>query len=218
MPAMRLILLPLFALVTACAPVLPATLNYAWPPSVAEYTAVNEQDGVESRFTVREVWQGPFQQGTWQVWQVESFVVDSTGIRSARKEHMAHGPDGWALLQVGGGGGEDRRFEPPLILLRGEVLVGDAWFAEGGSSLGPVSHGCEVLDWAGCTGGVTSRCVTDYGPTRTVTERDFCPEAGLRGVRTTQLQDEEVVADFRTVGPVRATGERPKAPALVKLP
>ena len=200
----------------ACAPLLPATLRYAWPPSVAEYTALSEREGEESRFTVREVWQGPSQKGSWQVWQVESFVVDSTGIRSGRTEHMGHGPGGWALLQIGGGIGEERRFEPPLILLRGEVQVGDAWFAEHGSSQGPVTHGCEVLPYMGCEAGVTSRCVTDFGSHRSVAERDFCPEGGMIALRSNQVRGEEIVGALRTVGPIKATGERPKPPSPIK--
>jgi hypothetical protein len=209
-------LLFVFAGLSACAPVLPATLRYAWPPSVAEYTAVAEADGKENRFTVREVWQGPTQRGSWQVWQVESFVVDDSGIRSARVEQLGHGAAGWALLQVGGGGDEERRFEPPLTLLRGEVQVGDAWFAEHGSSLGPVTHGCEVLPYLGCERGVTSRCVTDFGSHRTVAERDFCPEGGLVAMRSSQVRDEQVIGELRTVGAIKATGERPKPPPPAK--
>ncbi len=203
-------LLLILASLSACAPLLPTTLRYAWPPSVTEYTAISEQDGLESRFTVREVWQGPTQRGSWQVWRVESFVVDGAGIRSGRTEHMGHSPAGWALLQVGGGGGLDRSFEPPLTLLRGDVQVGDAWFAEHSSTQGPVSHGCEVLPYVGCEKGVTSRCVTDFGTHRSIAERDFCPEGGMVALRTSQVRDEKVVGELRTLGPIKATGERPE--------
>lgn len=209
-------LLLLFVGLPACAPLLPPTLRYAWPPSVAEYTAVSEADGEENRFTVREVWQGPMQKGSWQVWQVESFVVDSTGIRSGRTETMGHGPEGWALHRIGGGAGEARGFQPPLVLLRGDVQVGDAWFAEHGSSLGPVTHGCEVLPYMGCEAGVTSRCVTDFGSHRSIAERDFCPEGGMVALRSNQVRDEQIVGALRTVGPIKATGERPKRPPMIQ--
>ncbi len=213
MRAVRLLLSLFLLLLCSCAATLPPVLRYAWPPEVVEYGALQETGDDKRKVTLREIWSGPSTQSAWQVWQVETLVVDHTGIRPGQTEHLGFAPGSWALLAVGGGEAPMRNFEPPLLYLRGEVEVGDAWFGEHATEEGSVTHGCEMLEYAVCEGGVTSRCVTDFGDYRAVTERDYCPEQGLRAWRREQVVNDVVVARMRNDGPLKARGEAPKRPS-----
>lgn len=206
-------LLPLCLLLLAsCATSLPPVLRYAWPPEVVEYGAVQERGTDRQRVTLREIWNGPSTRGSWQIWQVETLIVDQTGIRPGQTEHLGFAPGAWGLLAVGGGDAPMRNFEPPLVYLRGDVEVGDAWFGEHATETGTVTHGCEMLAYAICEGGVTSRCVTDFVDRRAVVERDYCPEQGLKAWRREQFVDDQLVMRMRNDEPLKARGEAPKRP------
>lgn len=205
-------LLPLCLLLASCASTLPPILNYAWPPDVVEYIAVHDAEGERRRVTLREIWSGPSMRGNWQVWQVETLIVDYSGIRPGQTQHLGFTPGAWALMSVGGGGAPVRNFEPPLLLLRGDVQPGDAWFGEHETEQGTITHGCEMLQYPMCVAGITSRCVTDFGDYRSVVERDYCPEQGMRAYRREQIVDGQVVTRMRSDGSLKARGERPKLP------